>query len=140
MRRRRRTLGGRLLIKTSRACSTLFENRGPNGTQSGQTNPNRETISTTPGVLWRGDSRAKDRKGIRKSKRGRTEDPLDTIHDNDAQRRLVRIGEDLVEVGDLLGLAEADHVLGRDHLDEGEGGREGDGRGEGGLARGGGAV
>jgi hypothetical protein len=59
-----------------------------------------------------------------------TEDSLDVVDDDDAQRRLVRVGEDLVEVGDLLVLTEADHVLRRDELDEGEIRGEGDRRSE----------
>ena len=37
---------------------------------------------------------------------------LDTVNNNDTQRTLVRIIEDLVEVGNLLRFPHADHILG----------------------------
>lgn len=65
----------------------------------------------------------------------RTEDPLNVVHNNDAQRTLVGVGKDLVEVGDLLVLSETDHVFGRDELDEREVRREGDRRCQSSLSR-----
>lgn len=70
----------------------------------------------------------------RKGKTRRTQDPFDTVNNDDAQRTLVRVREDLVQVCDLLRLAEADHILRRDELDEGVLGGEGDGSGESGLS------
>lgn len=67
--------------------------------------------------------------------RALTEDALDAVDDNDAERTLVRVAKDLVQVLDLLGLGEADHVLGADELDERELGRERDRRRERRLAR-----
>lgn len=69
-----------------------------------------------------------------------TENPLDTVHDNDTQRTLVRVAEHLVEMVDLLRFGEADHVFGADELDERELGRERDGRSQRRLAGAGRAV
>jgi hypothetical protein len=68
------------------------------------------------------------------------DDAFDVVHDDDVQGGLVRIGEDLIQVLDLGHLAEANHVLGRGELDEGELRGLGDGGCEGGLPRAGRAV
>lgn len=62
------------------------------------------------------------------------DDALDVVDDDDVLGGLVGVGEDLVQVLDLGHLVEADHVLGRDELDEGELGGLRDAGCEGGLS------
>lgn len=64
----------------------------------------------------------------------RTEEPLEVVDNDDAQRALVAVLEDLGNRGDLLCLGEADHAVGRDELHEGVLRRLRDGRCERGLA------